>query len=316
MPRTLSETYASILERIDRRDWELARNAFFWLAFAYRPLRLAELNEAVVIDETCTALEDDMMLVAPEILLHMCQGLITQDSKTGEVVLAHSSIKDFLTSDWIRSSGLRFFSLDPSTANHTIMRQCLTYLCLDNFRSGYRVHHDKDPFARIDQVRRRVRQHPFLAYAAEFWGQHGASCTFQELRDRQLLDQFFASRLHLSRCGNFGAWVQVLIPEASPSTIEATSPLYYASSFNMLPVARFLVERDPALINAPGGRRSSTPLFIACFRGHVKMAEMLIEAGGDPTIRDPGIGITVFQLVDREGHVAHAALRRILSKYR
>jgi hypothetical protein len=285
LPGTLRETYVNVLKKIEPSDWELTRAALFWLSFSKRTLTLRELNEAVVLEDTCTVFDDDMELVSPRILLQVCQGLITQD-QFGAVVLAHASIKDFLTSEWISSSSVKYFSLDPTTADQTIMRQCLTYLCLENFRSG------ATPSSHMRHE--RERNHPFLKYAAQFWATHGLSCEFDG-HDRELVNRLFDSK-HLPNRGNFGVWVQTLLGGVSFESILSTEPLYYAASFGLVPVVKAILASDPELdIDARGGRFRSTPLFVACWRSNYKVAQLLLKAGADPNLVDSS-GLTVFSL--------------------
>ncbi|KAJ5594186.1 uncharacterized protein N7459_000394 [Penicillium hispanicum] len=286
LPGTLRETYANTLERIAPEDRSLARETLFWLSFVQSPLTLRSLNEIVVLDETSTSLDEDMMLVPPNILLHICQGLINQDH-LGYVNLAHSSVKEFLTSDWIRSSRVQYFSLDPATADMTIMRRCLSYLCLDNFVNGY-IPFLKNPWD-------LMKTKPFMAYAAHFWPIHGSSCDFTG-PERDLVNRFFATR-HLPGRGNYGAWIQALVRSMDASVIEMTQPLYYAASFGMIPVVKAILASDPEVdINAPGGRTGATPVFIAAWRHNNDMVEILLRAGADPTIRDPDTGFSVIHL--------------------
>ncbi|PYI27857.1 hypothetical protein BP00DRAFT_428931 [Aspergillus indologenus CBS 114.80] len=287
LPRTLGEAYIHMLERISPSDRDLVRNTLFWLSFSKRLLTLPELSEAVVLEEACTILDEDTKLISPRILLHICQGLITED-EFGRVNLAHASVKEFLTSEWIRTSSVRYFSLNSVTADQTMTRLCLTYLCLDNFRSGYA--------SSFDEVAAREQEHPFLSYAAAYWATHGGACDFDEDDDRQLVNKLFNSR-DLPRQGNYGVWVQTLIPEAELEVIETTHPLYYAASFGLVPVVRAILASVPDLkVDAPGGRYGSTPLFVACWRGHYEAAELLLQAGADPYLPDSGAGVTIFSL--------------------
>lgn len=286
LPGTLRETYVSILQRIPANDWELSRTALLWLCFSNRSLTLDELNEAVILEEKSTILDEDMKLVYPEILLEICQGLISQD-ELGKVHLAHASVKDFLTSDWIRFSNMQYFSLDPVTADKTLMRQCLTYLCLDNFRSGH--------VPSIDDILEREKEHPLLEYAAHFWASHAHSQDFNH-DDHHMVKRLFGSR-QLTRCGNFGVFVQTLAPEIEVERVEATQPLYYAASFGLAPVVEAILESATAItIDAPGGRFGSTPLYIACWRGHHDVLELLLQAGADPYQPDASTDLTVFSL--------------------
>ncbi|KAJ5614448.1 hypothetical protein N7528_008102 [Penicillium herquei] len=291
LPGTLREMYASALERVSIDDRHFVREALFWVSFgqdqvfANKYLTLEVINEAVVIDEECSTLDEDMMLVPPHILLDLCQGFIAQD-KSGYVTLAHSSIKDFLTSDWIKSSRVSYFSLDPATATSVMMQKCLAYLCLDNFKSGY---------ASKGDVYTRFKRYKGLQYAAFTWPKYAAIVKIGDA-ERTLVKKFFDSR-HLPRQGNFGAWMQTLMPTVNEATIAATHPLYYAASWGMNSVIKMILEVDPDIdINAPGGRVGATAIFAAGNRQNFDTVELLLQAGGDPTIHDPETCYNVFDL--------------------
>ncbi|KAJ5791665.1 uncharacterized protein N7518_008676 [Penicillium psychrosexuale] len=293
LPGTLRETYASMLERIAPDDWKIAREALFWLSFTKQPLTLRSLNEVVVTDETCMTLDEDMMLVPPHIILDICQGLITED-QNGYLNLAHASVKDFLTSDWIRSSRVQYFALDAATADLKAMHRCLTYLCLDNFAQGYLKYPENPAKVRHD--------HAFMTYAANFWPQHGAACGFGE-RKQDMIHKFFATRSLPGR-GNYGTWIQVLLRTTAASNttdaiaIDGTHPLYYAASFGMVPVVEYILASEPDIdINAPGGRTGATPVWIASLRFNFEVADVLLRAGADPSIKDPGSGLNVLDLL-------------------
>ncbi|OOQ85019.1 hypothetical protein PEBR_31019 [Penicillium brasilianum] len=282
LPGTLREMYANTLEHINPEDIPFVREALFWLSFAKQSLTLKSLNEVVVLDETDTVLDEDMLLVPRDILLHLCQGLISVD-QVGHVNLAHSSVKEFLTSEWIRTSRVSQFALDASTADATIMRKCLTYLCLDNFKHGY------------GEWKKRTKVRSFLFYATYFWPTHSTHCKFGE-SERQLVNRFFATK-DLPRRGNYGVWMEALIPGVNHCIIENTDPLYYAASFGMAPIVKAILASDPGIdVNAPGGRVGATPLFAACWRHNYEVAEILLKTGANPKIADPGTGVNVLGL--------------------
>jgi hypothetical protein len=289
MPDNLQETYASMLERIPKADWAIAQEALLWLSFADGPLNLAELGEAVVLEESDTSLDGDRRLHKPQILLEICQGFI--DFNMGRITLAHSSIKTFLCSEWIRSSAVKFFCLDSATANKRIMRKCLTYLLFDDFRSGY---------TELDVlIEERFSNYPLLGYAAHHWAIHGNSCDFDGA-DHQLVARFLKTR-QLSRGGNFSLWIQTLIPDADLEDIQRTQPLYYAASFGLVPVVKSILDGDPNLdIDSPGGRFGSTPLFVACYRENYMVAELLLAAGADPNMKDES-GFTPITYTEKYG---------------
>ncbi|KAJ6125209.1 hypothetical protein N7471_012526 [Penicillium samsonianum] len=312
LPGTLRETYANMLERIAPDDWKIAHEALFWLSFTKQPLTLRSLNEIVVMDETSITLDEDMMLVPPHILLQICQGLITED-QDGYLNLAHASIKDFLTSDWIRSSRVQYFALDPTTADLKAMHSCLTYLCLDNFAQGYLTCCEKPSKLRDT--------HPFMTYAANFWPQHGAACGYGGPK-QDMIHKFFATRSLPGR-GNYGTWMQVLLRKTAGShtndaeAIDGTHPLYYAASFGMVPVVESILASEPDIdINAPGGRIGATPVWIASLRFNFEVVDILLRAGADPSIRDPGSGLNVLDLLRMvpTRHRSYHGLRPILDR--
>jgi hypothetical protein len=312
LPSTLRETYANMLERIAPDDWKIAHEALFWLSFAKQPLTLKSLNEIVVMDETSITLDEDMMLVPPHIILEICQGLISED-QDGYLNLAHASVKDFLTSDWIRSSRVQYFSLDPTTAELKAMHNCLKYLCLDNFAKGYLTCPENPAKLRDD--------HPFMAYAANLWPQHGAACGFGGV-EQDMVHKFFATRSLPGR-GNYGTWLQVLLRTTAASStndavaIDGTHPLYYAASFGMVPVVEYILASEPDIdINAPGGRVRATAVWIASLRFNFEVVDILLRAGADPSIRDPGSGLNVLDLLRMvpTRHRDYQALRPILAR--
>ncbi|KID83173.1 Ankyrin repeat-containing domain protein [Metarhizium guizhouense ARSEF 977] len=282
LPGSLREIYENILDSIPPTDQKLVREALLWLGFAKRPLTPGELNEAVAFEESYTVLDDYNRLVSASLLPQICQGLIYLDKD--ELRLAHSSIREFLTSESTQISKVRYFALNPPTAHQTIMRKCLSYLLLDNFRCGCTT-------SSFVNWRRLQDDHPLLGYAACFWAVHATSYTIDDA-DRRLINQFFKTA-KLLRGGNFGFWVQTLIPDVDPEVITATNPLYYAASFGLTPVVKAILDSVPDLeIDAPGGRCSSTPLFVACWRQQYEVAKLLLEAGANPNIVDPSTGYT------------------------
>jgi len=100
MPRSLNETYAMLLNRIpiSSPDRELLHRCLLWLSFAARPLKLAELAEAV-LEHTDENVDNDCRLHSPEALFDVSQGLFDLNVDSGLVTLAHSSVKAFLVSD-------------------------------------------------------------------------------------------------------------------------------------------------------------------------------------------------------------------------
>ncbi|KAJ6439052.1 Ankyrin repeat-containing domain protein [Purpureocillium lavendulum] len=277
-------------------DQKLVREALLWLSFAKRPLTLCELNEAVVFEESYTSIDDYNLLISSRVIPRISKGLIELDND--QVYLAHSSIKELLTSDWIRGSKVRYFALDSGTAHKNVMRKCISYLCLDYFRCGYKTSDNL-----ISDC--LIKDRPLLEYAAHFWAVHGTSYNLDGA-DRRLITQLFHTE-RLPQKGNFGFWVQILIPDAGPEDIATTQPLYYAASFGLVPVVKAILGSVPNLeLDSPGGRYGSTPLFVACWRRQYEVVKLLLEAGANTNVVDPSSGHTVFSFaMEYDDHLEH-----------
>ncbi|KAJ6439249.1 Ankyrin repeat-containing domain protein [Purpureocillium lavendulum] len=225
LPGNLQDIYEAILDKISLADRKLA----------------------VVFEESYTSIDDYNLLISSRIIPRISNGLIELDNDQAN--LAHSSIKEFLTSDWIRGSKVRYFALDPGAAHKNVMRKCVSYLCC------------------------LIKDRPLL--------------------ERLINQLFHTERLHQK--GNFGFWVQILIPDADPEDIATTQPLYYAASFGLVPVVKAILGSLTNLeIDSPGGRYGSTHLFVACWRRQYEVVKLLLEAGANTNVVDPSSGHTIF----------------------
>ncbi|KAJ6157834.1 hypothetical protein N7470_005426 [Penicillium chermesinum] len=254
-PETLQDVYASILERVSTRDREWARSALLWVTFAKRPLVLEELSQIVLVKEETTALDDEMKLVFPRVLLEICQGLI-EEGESGKLYLAHASVREFLTSPWIRSpdSSVHYFGLDPKDADRMIMIKCLHYLCLENFRSGLDDQGAK-AILRLFDLWHLPRRGNYGTWAQAIAPENDVE------RIESSNPLYYAARFGLSDV------LKELLKDASLEDIEC-----------------------------PGGRFGSTPFFVACWMGHFDTAELLLEAGANPYVVDPSTGFMVYEL--------------------
>ena len=164
VPGTLEQTYRNILARITKEETRMAQSTLFWLCFSLRPMRFSEICEAVIIPEEGVAITDDMRLLRPEALLQICGSLISYEPETTRVILAHSSVRQYLTSRTIAVSDVSDFYFDEATADTEIVTRCLNYLNLPVFSSGY--------CASYQLLRRRFKDWPLLPYVADLLFDH------------------------------------------------------------------------------------------------------------------------------------------------
>jgi hypothetical protein len=138
LPTTLDETYERTLEVIPKQKMQHAHRLFQCLVAAIRPLRAEELAEifAIGLDEgTATSLMEDWRPEnAEEAILSACSTLIAviDDNKGSKIVqFSHFSVKEFLTSDRLRTSEaihLRHYHIPLDSAHTILARASLTVL--------------------------------------------------------------------------------------------------------------------------------------------------------------------------------------------
>ena len=279
MPDSLNGTYEAALSRISPYDRNLAREALLWLTYSWKPITLSALSEALVVEKGDSLLDDQSRLFDPNVILHICQGLVVYDEDTSTVTLAHSSVRDFLTSAVIRRGPASFYSLQEVEGVRCIYRKCLTYLMFDEFCR---------PCPDNRYLDQRLVDFPLLEYAALTWAQYcgnrappGFELTESELNE--IMD--FFDTYTLKSGANYVSWVQVIRSEATEDTVWTTEPLYYAASFGILPAVDTLIRRG-ANVDSCGGRNSATALNIASFRGCYSVVKRLLQAGADPNTKD------------------------------
>ena len=156
LPEGLTETYRSVLDRIDAQnsdDQEIANMVLLWLCYTKRPLTVKEIQEALSVDSDASDL-DPYSMTNQDILISVCAGLVTVDPESQIVRFVHSTAEEHFAA--IRRS--RF-----PDAEHTISITCIQYLSFDGF-SG--------PPRKRQGLNDLIQRFHFLEYAATFWGEH------------------------------------------------------------------------------------------------------------------------------------------------
>ncbi|ORY13096.1 hypothetical protein BCR34DRAFT_586809 [Clohesyomyces aquaticus] len=211
------------------------------------PLQLAELAEAVILEHGAGEEDNDCRMLRPEILLDNSQGLFGLDVVTGRVTLAHSSVKSFFLSDWIKHSSVADLSLDAAQSHSEIMRLYLNYLSLFGFSEGY-----GEPESVLKQ---RWGEYPLLEYAARYWS-FQVNAVGPE--DWKRIKKFLGTYTRPDG-GHFGWWLQCIGMISPPDVIRWTQPLYYAASLGLVNLVKAILGHDPDIdLEVPGG--SAQPL--------------------------------------------------------
>lgn len=168
LPRTLDETYARILCNVKEDESQYVLRILHLLTHSVRPLSLAELAEAVVVNVNENPRFDvENRLFQPECILMICSSLITVENAAESssvagtsvtVKLAHYSVKEYLESERILKGPAKAFGIQAGEANACIAEICLAYL----------LQFDKpDSLTSLPP-----NDFPFALYAAESWIHH------------------------------------------------------------------------------------------------------------------------------------------------
>lgn len=128
LPQELNELYDEAFRRIDAQnedDREVANNLLRWVAYAYRPLTIPELEEALAIVPGGEDFDPEGL---PLILdaLNACAGLLVVDDETKQVRMVHYTAQDYF--DKLLNS--RFQDAHAKIAEH-----CITYMSYKVFQS-------------------------------------------------------------------------------------------------------------------------------------------------------------------------------------
>ena len=171
LPTGLAKAYEANLKRIlsqeEKSDKIMIQKILLWIANASRPLTRKELLEALSIRHGTNkkdrgGTDRDFMTLCAE-LVHFDTNNFYQ--------LVHTSLRDYLRE--VRSSNvveledqLEDYRGMQLHAERTLAEGCLTYLLYEEFKAG--------PVRTTEDLERMLREHPFLRYAAKYWGSHVA----------------------------------------------------------------------------------------------------------------------------------------------
>lgn len=167
LPTKISDTYDQAMQRIEANnedDRTIAMNFLLWIAFAYRPLGVAEVEHASSIVANTSDVDRDEILSAG-VLTSMCAGLVIIDA-SDIVRLVHFSAQNYFV-----ENRARWFS----DGDAIIAQRCITYLMYEPFEAGA----CSGPTERED-VLEKSAQFPLLEYTASYWGEHAACATESE----------------------------------------------------------------------------------------------------------------------------------------
>jgi ankyrin repeat protein len=292
LPEGLDETYTKAIERIDSQDEDevqLAKKVLSWISYALRPLTVKEIQHAIAVRLGETAIYEGA-LPDGELLTSLCAGLVTIDQESDVIRLVH-----YTTQEYFERNCLNMF---PNGQTNIAMT-CLTYLSFDVFEIGY--------CSSDEQMEARLKENPFLQYAAQYWGIHAKGGT-EPIISRQILE-------FITQGSRLSSSVQAMqLPSHRHKGYSQYPPksvpgLWIAAVFGLIGVIRLLIEQGND-INAKT-TSGETALHGAAKSGHEAVVLLLLEKGADIEARAQ-YGRTALHSAAESGH--ETVVRLLLKK--
>jgi hypothetical protein len=244
------------------------------MVVAIRPLRVEELAEIFAIgfgaNVSPNLVEDWRPPNAEEAVLSACSALITiiidsNDEDAKIVQFSHFSVKEYLTSDRLETSNvvnIRQFYIPLEPAHTTLARACVAVLLeLDG---------------RADEE--RLAAFPLASYAARNWVDHAKFEHVASQVQDGMEEHFHPMKPHLR------AWIQIhdvddMLPSESIDGYPSIE-LHYAALCGFSGLTKYLIITHALDVNAKV-YRGMTPLHLALRRGHVDVAQLLLDYEAD-----------------------------------
>jgi hypothetical protein len=168
LPKTLDETYARILYSIPEQHKQNAIRILQFLTYSERPLRIDEAVDLITVDTgEAKYFNEKYRMPDPSEISRYCSSLVVlvsakdnwvdEEDNTIRLQLAHFSVKEYLTSNWLDKDIAQNFH--KTAARASIATVCLAYL----------LHIDVKLLAK--DIRQRF---PLAQYSARYWMSNAA----------------------------------------------------------------------------------------------------------------------------------------------
>ena len=289
LPTKIGDTYKNALRRImdqDEPSAKMAHATLLWLSHARRLLTVAELKQALSVQDGATSLDEDA-ITDKDVLVSVCAGLVIFDKESNVIRLVHYTAQKF-----IERSGVEGFP----DAQTEIAKTCLTYLLFDIFWEQPSVEkpvssargaqpaelYDRGSYLAAafgylePEINAISETYPLFSYAALFWQDH-----VRETEDNivQNLALDFLEQEIWNSNSNMRSLIRALRLHRQGLRWERYTGLHVAVFTGLKSLTEVLF-KNGADINDTGafGR---TALSVAADVGDLAVTQMLLEHGAN-----------------------------------
>jgi hypothetical protein len=192
---SVKEMYSQTIQRIQslpEKQKELAMQILMWLAYAARPLSVAELQTALAVTARAEKADPRLFRLKKKIL-EVCLGLVKVDDRSDEVRLLHFTLKDHLCRE-------DFVAGDP----HMAISQLLVTVLLMRYEPRAEDEKQEESLraqnwllyrsfrANVTALEsRRSEQNALYGYASRYWSHH---CKSSVNIPTELLLEYFTTK--------------------------------------------------------------------------------------------------------------------------
>ena len=265
-------------ESENTRASTLARKSLEWVVFAYRPLSLAELRDALAVDLKKVGLRK---AARPDkaTILEVTAGMIIIDVDEANVRLNHRTAQEYF--DKTRD---RWFA----NASANLARISIHYMSLGELAKPCQgLYEDKDFDA-------RKKAYPLIEYVYVFWGDHAREA--EPHAETQAAAFQYVSDPDKIAAWTQAAWYLNSTERAEWDIRKGANALLVCAWFGLTSVALKLLDQDLD-INAADPKYKQSPLMYACRRGQSATVAKLLEHGADVNQYSQRDSVALFEAV-------------------
>ncbi|TLD19052.1 hypothetical protein PspLS_10001 [Pyricularia sp. CBS 133598] len=275
-PTQLEAAFEAALERISAQSKPcsaLAHRVLNWIASIERPLLASELIHGLAVNQEAKSVSDEDM-VSAETMVRVCGGLVVLGPQDGSLSLLHATVYTWLCSRQL------------ARTHEDIAGACLSYLSVSLGLAG--------PAPSVKEVENRMRDYPFLAYAARHWRAHvhddmetGPPGTVGKIQEA--VEEFIGNptlTFSAFQVAYLSSQSRDLAPRAVVFDTKPTgqTPIHYAAFWDLPNKIPKMVQAgfDTNAVHSHGW----TALHWATFAQNKAAVQALLQAGADINLKD------------------------------